>query len=214
MQLHKHTSAAVDLDRIKQKKVKKFINALGLHTSSDFVKLQSAGYNASHESTYHTHRKTFLVRRCVDQVWEAYKTIHPRDAWKGNMVSFGVQYSTQKDKIIYLHDEYAGMEVGQIIILNLELFWGVMNIAVAHQVVELDEEKRLIKLSYMAGGASEGSQWITMHPTKDGFTEVLHHTLYKSGSNFRDKTLYPGLHTKAISEFHRSVKRLAELKPE
>ena len=106
------------------------------------------------------------------------------------------------------------MQKGQIIILNLNLFWGLLNIAVAHEVTEVNEQKRLIKLCYMKGGASEGSQWITLNETKEGYTEVSHQTLYKSKSNFRDTKLYPALHTKAITEFHLNVKRKAESKTE
>ena len=62
----------------------------------------------------------------------------------------------------------------------------------------------------MVGGASAGSQWISLKPTAEGYTEVTHDTLYRSGSNFRDTKLYPALHTKAITEFHDSVKKKAE----
>jgi hypothetical protein len=206
----KSVHPAIDLDRISQKKVKKFITDYGLHTTSAFVNMQQAGYDASLNSTYHTHHKTFLIRQRVGLVWDAYMTIHPKDAWKGKMVSFGVQYSNRDNKLNYIHDDYEGMEAGQIIILNLKLLWGALNIAVAHQIAEVNEQEKLIKLCYMAGGASEGSQWITMRETTEGFTEVSHHTLYKSKSSFRDKTLYPRLHTKAISEFHASVRRKAE----
>ena len=202
--------AAVDLGRIKQKKVKKFINDYGLHTTSDFTTMKPAGYDSSHGVTYNKHHKNFIIRQDIDVVWEAYKTIHPREAWNGEMVSFGVQYCTRRNKMQYFHDEFGCIEKGQIIILNLRLLWGAINIAVAHQVAEVNEHDRMIKLSYMLGGASEGSQWITMRETKEGFTEVSHDTLYKSNSNFRDKTLYPGLHTKAITEFHLSVKKKAE----
>ena len=167
-------------------------------------------YNPALESTYHIHNKTFLIRSNIDCVWNAYKTIHPKEAWNGAMVSFGLQYSTKKNSINYINDDYAGMEKGQIIILNLRLLWGGFNIAVAHEVSEVNEQKRMIKLCYMRGGASEGSQMITMRETKEGFTEVLHKTFYKSNSNFRDTKLYPRLHTRAITEFHLNVKKKAE----
>jgi len=200
----------VDFARIKQKAVKKFIANLGLDKLVGFTKMRPECYNPAFDSSYHVHHKLFLVRSNIDLVWDAYKTIHPRDAWNGAMVSFGLQYSTRKNSINYLNDPYAGMEKGQIIILNLRLLWGGFNIAVAHEVSEVNEEKRSIKLCYMRGGASEGSQWITLRATEEGFTEVSHQTFYKSSSNFRDTKLYPRLHTKAITEFHVNVKRRAE----
>ena len=162
------------------------------------------------ESSYHLHTKTFLIRSKIDCVWNAYKTIHPKEAWNGAMVSFGLQYSRMNNSINYINDAYSGMEKGQIIILNLRLLWGGINIAVAHEVREVNDQIRMIRLCYMRGGASEGSQIITMRETKDGFTEVLHKTFYKSKSHFRDTRLYPRLHTKAITEFHLNVKKKAE----
>ncbi|MBA4053495.1 MAG: hypothetical protein C0490_02170, partial [Marivirga sp.] len=200
----------VDFGRIKHKKVKKFMTDYGLTDLAGFRTMVPLCYVATEKNSYHTHHKTFLIKKGIGLVWDTYLSIHPMEAWKGQMVSFGLQYS-KKDKMInYLSDDYTGMQKGQIIILNLNLFWGLLNIAVAHEVTEVNEQKRLIKLCYMKGGASEGSQWITLSETKEGFTKVSHQTLYKSKSNFRDTKLYPALHTKAITEFHLNVKRKAE----
>lgn len=182
----------------------------GLTELAGFRTMEPLCYVPSDKNSYHSHHKTFLINKNIDLVWETYLSIHPMEAWNGEMVSFGLQYSKKDGMINYLSDDYAGMQRGQIIILNLNLFWGLLNIAVAHEVTEVNEKKRLIKLCYMKGGASEGSQWITLSETKEGFTEVSHQTFYKSKSNFRDTKLYPALHSKAISEFHLNVKKKAE----
>jgi hypothetical protein len=202
--------AAIDLGKIRQKKVRKFMSNFGLYSTSGFTRMQSAGCSVSDADSYHKHHKKFLVQQRPDLVWDAYMKIHPRDAWTGDMVSFGVQYCTRRNRVQYLHDECAGIEEGQIIILNLRLLWGALNIAVAHQIAEVNHNEMMFKLCYMVGGASAGSQWISLKPTADGYTEVTHDTLYRSGSNFRDTKLYPALHTKAITEFHESVKKKAE----
>jgi hypothetical protein len=126
------------------------------------------------------------------------------------MISFGLQYSRKTGKVCYLDDQYHGMEVGVVIVLNLRLFWGLLNIAVAHQVMEIDEANRRIKLCYMACGASEGSQWISLFETEDGYTGIQHETLYKSKSDFRDTRVYPRLHSRAVAEFHQNVRIKAE----
>ena len=200
----------VDLEQIQYPKVREFLKANGLRNPSDFTNLHPVCYDPAAADSYHSHHEEFLIRQPVDVVWKIYKTIPPVEAWNGDMVSFGLLYGRGNNNLSYLHDSYDGMEKGQIIILNLRLFWGLLNIAVAHEVAEVNEEKRMIKLCYMAGGASEGSQWITLKETSDGFTLVDHQTFYKSKSMFRDKQLYPGLHTKAIAEFHHNVKRKAE----
>jgi len=199
----------VDFGKIKHKKVKEFMIDYGLSTVAGFKKMEPLCYLPADKSSYHSHHKTFLIKKNIDLVWDTYVTIHPMEAWNGEMVSFGLQYSKKDQMINYLSDDYNGMQKGQIIILNLNLFWGMLNIAVAHEIAEVNKEKRLIKLCYMKGGASEGSQWITLS-AREGFTEVSHQTLYKSKSTFRDTKLYPALHTKAISEFHLNVKKKAE----
>lgn len=202
----------VDFQKIKQKKVRRFVKRYGLNSLIGFTKILPICYDPASKSSYQMHRKSFLIRQDIVSVWNVYKTIHPKEAWNGEMVGFGLQYSKQSNKVSYLNDEYTGMEKGQIIILNLRLFWGALNIAVAHEVAEVNEKERRIKLCYMEGGASEGSQWITLRETKEGFTRVSHQTYYKSKSNFRDTRIYPRFHTKAISEFHGNVKKKAELK--
>jgi len=199
-----------DLTKIRQTKVKEFVALNKLHQPGGFSALKTACYDPRINSSYHIHHETFVIRKPVTQVWHMYKNIPPKEAWNGAMVSFGLQYSRSNNAICYVNDRYTGMEVGQVIILHLRLLWGLLNIAVAHEVVEVNEADKRIKLCYMEGGASEGSQWITLRETSDGFTEVFHKTMYKSNSLFRDKRLYPRLHTKAIGEFHKNVKRKAE----
>jgi hypothetical protein len=200
----------IDFEKVRQKTVKKFIANFGLNKLHGFTEMRPECYDPARENAYHVHRKTFLIKNNVESVWNAYKTIHPKEAWNGAMVSFGLQYSRRRNSVNYLNDEYSGMEKGQIIILNLRLLWGSFNIAVAHEVSEVNEQSRTIKLCYMQGGASTGSQIITLSETKEGFTEVFHKTFYKSKSNFRDTKLYPRLHTRAITEFHLNVKKKAE----
>jgi len=203
-------STPINFERIRQKKVKKFLIDKGITTAVQFPLLTPVCTQGSQFATHCQHAKTFLVRERLPVVWEAYKHISPEEAWRGEMVSFGLQYSRRKNTLTYLHDPYEGMEPGQIIVLNLRLFGGLFNLAVAHEVMAVNDNEHSIQLCYMQGGASEGSQHITLRETPAGFTEVYHHTYYKSKSNFRDKRLYPGLHTKAITEFHDNVRRKVE----
>lgn len=200
----------IDYSRIKQPKVIEFIKSRGLDRPEGFNEMTSVGFVESEEATYYRHHCSYFVSKDLDTVWNAYVSIHPRDAWHGSMVSFGVQYNRNTKKLNYLEDPYNGLAPGQVLILNLRIFNGLVKIAVAHEVMEVSAEKRLIKLSYMQGGASEGSQWIRFKAIDTETTEISHLTLYKSNSAFRDKILYPRLHTRAISEFHSSVKRKFE----
>ena len=201
----------IDLKRIKQSTVTEFLKKFGISTLDQLAALKPLCYNEANAGTYRRHVHTFQIKKDVRTVWNVYANIHPKEAWNTGMVSFGLQFSRSNHSINYLSDPDSGMEKDQILLLNLRLPGGLANIAVAHYVAEINEDKRVIKLCYMEGGASEGSQWITLKETAEGFTEVTHLTLYKSNSIFRDKILYPPLHTRAISEFHEIVRRKANL---
>lgn len=209
--LMEKTQMEIDFNKIRQDKVKNFIIKFGLDSLPGWLRIKAFCYDPTQEASYRKHFQSFIIRKDIEAVWKAYITIHPKEAWNGEMVSFGVQFSKQSNSINYLTDAYLGMEEGQIIILNLSLLWGLINIAVGHKVAEINEQDRLIKLCYLQGGASEGSQWIRLYETPEGFTKVDHLTLYKSNSKFRDTVLYPRFHTKAITEFHDNVKQKAEL---
>lgn len=200
----------IDFKKVGQKKVREFLGKFGLASLSGFSAVRPICYDESSARSYRRHFESFLIAADIERVWNTYANIHPRDAWKGEMLGFGLQISRKNNRISYLQDPYTGLEKGQIIILNLSLLWGWLNVAVAHEVTEVNEAERTIKLCYLEGSASEGSQWISLKPTDEGFTEVSHLTFYKSKSSFRDKYLYPPLHSKAIREFHGNVKRMAE----
>lgn len=196
----------VDLHRIKSKKVKKFLVENRLTENVNLKSYRSLGYNPASANTYSRHFKSFVLKANIEDVWNTYKSIHPTEAWNGDMVSFGMSYCRRQEKVSYLEDKYSGMEAGQIIFLNLNIF-GLTSLAVAHEINEVNDGEKFFKLSYMSHGKSEGSQWIRLVSTPEGHTEIQHETLYKSESPFRDKRIYPMFHTKAISEFHNSVRK-------
>ncbi len=196
----------VDLHRVKSEKVKEFLIDNQLTEQSQLKNYHSLCYDASKASTYFRHFKCFIVKENIETVWSVYKSIPPTEAWHGKMVSFGMGFSKRENKISYLEDSYSGMEAGQIIFLNLNIL-GLTNLAVAHEIKEVNDTEKFFKLCYMANSKSEGSQWIRFASTPEGYTEIQHETLYKSESAFRDKRIYPMFHTKAISEFHNSVKK-------
>lgn len=194
----------IDYARIPQKSVKKLIRMHNITTIRDFGKLVSVCHNPEDSLPYHQHKKTFLVTANLDKVWHTYKTIKPDEAWKG-MASFSLQYSRRENKITYPGDDYTCIEPGLIIILNLSLLGSWMQLAVAHEIVGVDEQKKEIKICYVEKGASVGSQWISLSPSEDGCTLITHYTQYRGKSWFRDTKLYPFFHERALSEFHQNI---------
>ena len=197
----------INLSRIKQRKVIKLMKTHGLQYVRDFQLLKSLCYDPCESFTYYPHIKKFKVKDTIDNVWAHYNTISPQEAWNGKMLSFGLLYSRKKNEIIYEGDIYPGIEEGQVILINISLLGGLLNIAVAHHITEVNEAEKTIRICYIEKGASEGSQWIRFLQSDDGFTEIVHETRYRGKSTLRDTQLYPVLHEKAISEFHQNVLR-------
>lgn len=199
-------SGLIDFQRIKQEKVRKLLVDNGLKSLQDLSKLKSICYNKSDGQHYYKHIKSFLIPAEINAVWNAYKTSNPQETRNGSMVSFGMMYSRKGNEIMYAGDAYSGIEEGQIIFLNLNLFANVVNLAVGHEITGVNDNEKTIKICYLQNGATVGTQLIQLREVESDQTEVVHETWYRSGSIFRDKVLYPGFHTKGITEFHNNVK--------
>jgi hypothetical protein len=199
----------IDFNRIRQEKVRKLLRDNHISSRNDLSQLRSFCFDAADGQQYHKHIKSFLIKADLSTVWNAYKTIGPQETWRGTMISFGMMYSRRKNEILYPGDQYTGIEAGQIIFLNLNLFANIVNLAVGHEVTGVDEHAKTIKICYLQNGASTGTQLIQLKE-KGPHTNVIHETWYRSGSLFRDKVLYPGFHEKGLTEFHENVKRAVE----
>jgi len=196
----------IDFQRIKQEKVRKLLVDNNLATLQDLSKLKSLCYNKADGQHYYKHIKSFLIPADINSVWSAYKTVNPQETRSGKMVSFGMMYSRKRNEIMYPGDAYSGIEEGQIIFLNLNLFSNMVHLAVGHEITGVNDNEKTIKICYLQNGASMGTQLIQLKKMKEDQTEVVHETWYRSGSIFRDKVLYPGFHAKGLIEFHNNVK--------
>lgn len=201
---------SIDFLRIKKKSVHKLFGKNNLKTLKNLADLQSFCYDPAHTRKYNKHLKSFRIKAPLEKVWETYKSISPQETWNGKMVSFGTMYSRKRNQLSFHDDSYSGIEPGQLIFLNLNLFGDIVHLAVGHEVVDVYDDLKHIKICYVQNGASVGTQLIQLKKISETETEVLHETWYSSGSWFRDKILYPVFHTCAITEFHNNVKRKAE----
>lgn len=200
---------SIDFSRIKQRKVISLLQKNGLYSLQDLSALRSLAYDPSDGKMYHKHLKSFNIQGSIDRVWNTYKTISPEETRVGNMVSFGLMYSRQRNAILYPGDVYTGMEAGQLIFLNLNLL-GLTQLAVGHEIVEVNDAEKNFKICYLQNGASTGTQLIQLNEVSEKQTEIIHETWYRSDSAFRDRVLYPPFHEKGLTEFHESVKQKVE----
>lgn len=151
------------------------------------------------------HEEIFYSKHQIDKVWESYIKSSPVDVWKGKLVSFGLMYSKDIDKLTYIGDIFTGAKSGQVYFINLKLLGGLYNLAVSHQIVNVNKEKKHLEISYIEGGKSIGIQRISFHQTNENGTKIIHKSYYKSKSYLRDKLLYPYFHTKVLKEYHNNM---------
>ncbi len=123
------------------------------------------------------------------------------------MLQFGLQYCRNNNKLSYIDDEYTGAKAGQIVLIRVKALGGLAKVAVGHEITSINDEQHSLETSYLVKGKSLGSQRIQLSICKEGYTEISHSTLYKSGSWLRDKLIYPFFHTKAIREFHGNIRK-------
>ena len=199
----------IELDRITQPKVEKFLSKCHLNCAGDLAGIQPL-CSIKEDPSFKFTTKSFVIEAPVETVWKAYQNINPERAWSGNKASFGFMYSKTDGNISYSNDEFRGMELGQMIFINLHLLGGWFNIAVGHEVTEINEDQKYLRLCYLENGASQGSQFIYFSKMADGRTRIVHDTYYKSASDFRDRKLYPTLHNMFIKEYHSNMAKLIE----
>ena len=142
----------IQLNQIKQPSIRDYINEKGLRVREDFDKLKSTTHKIGEAANYHVHSDTFLVEADVATVWDTYLSISPKDTWNSKIVSFGCMYCGSNGTVTYVDDMYQGLREGQILFLNISLFWGKVNIAVAHKIMQINPESKFIEFSYIEGG--------------------------------------------------------------
>jgi hypothetical protein len=195
----------IDMQKIPQKKIRSFINQQKSNNIHRFCDVKPTFYIGQDESSYREVEKKYLIKENINKVWDTYRSTSPSISWNGKIISFGLLVSKGTDKVMYRNEKFAGVDTGQVVYVNLKLLGGIYNLAVAFEIVDIDLINREIIFSYIEGGKSRGEQLIQFIDTKEGYTEIIHRTFFKSDSKFRDKFLYPPFHIRAINEFHRNM---------
>lgn len=208
--LIKEKKLKINLKRIKSARTLEYLRKNDLTDVSDLDKIVPVCYLEGVEHDFLKHSKSYRLPFPVQQVWDAYLKIPPADSWAGNRIGFSFSYNTDSKNFHYLNDQYHGLEVNQLIFIEIKLLFGLFKLAVTHHVNEISEEQKRIKLCYVEGGKSSGSQIIKFRKVSESETEVIHDTFYKSDSKFRDEKLYPILHELIINQFHKNVRKFMD----
>lgn len=150
----------------------------------------------------------YIVDADVNAVWERYVQTSPEELWNGKRLSFSLLCSKPSEQIVYSGDESVKVDTGQVIYLNFRILRGVYNLAMAFEIIDVDEDSKTIEFSYIEGNKSKGKQCVVFRPTPDGKTEIVHSSYFKSDSKVRDKYIYPFFHKRATNEFHRNMRKI------
>jgi len=194
-----------DFQQVSQRKIRFYI-ANQIQNNVLFISdIKPSIQKGQDISSYWMHEKTFQVHETLTKTWEKYATVDLRKIWSKKPVTFGLLLSKNENKAIYKNDPFEGVEVGHVYYLNLQFLRGVYNLAVAFEILTIDENTKTIEFSYINDGVAKGLQTIQFIESETGETEIIHQSFFKSESNFRDRFLYPFFHKRFINNFHHSV---------
>jgi hypothetical protein len=196
----------INLDEIPQRKVRKYIISRKIDTMSDFSSIKASCKKENDGSDFHMRQKEFNLKYDLKNVWNCYNNIDPRDIWSKHSLQFGLLISKCSNSVTYVRNAtFTAVDTGQVYFLNLKLLKGLFNIAVAFEVINVDQKRQVVEFSYIDNNKAKGKQIIEFYDNGNGCTRIVHRSYFKSESSFRDNLLYPMFHKKFIREFHRNM---------
>ena len=198
----------VDINQVPYQSIFHYLDNLKSLNINTFTEIKPSCNNENEVEGFGQSIRQFKIKSDIENVWNSYKIANPSDTWQSRMICFGFMYSRNTNSLMYRNNIYSGINEGQIIYVNLKLLKGFFNLATAFEIVDVDNENKIIEFSYIEGGKAKGIQILHFIPTPKGETIITHTSYFKSDSKFRDKWLYCHFHNKIINQFHRNVKRM------
>ncbi|MDR9442258.1 MAG: hypothetical protein RI842_06030 [Schleiferiaceae bacterium] len=197
------------LEWVYHDKVRELLSSQKVAKLEDFEQVAVQCYTVDSADVFWSHLRQYEIDVPVARAWQTYLGIAPEEAWKGGLVDFGLCYAPDEQKVYWPFEPFTGLREGQLHFMELNLL-GLAEIAVGHQVVEVNAKAQRIGFCYLQEGESAGSQWIQLRAQGPQKTAVIHYTRYHSDSYFRDTKLYPLFHSLVIDRFHKNVRKQAE----
>jgi hypothetical protein len=198
----------VELDRISQVKIREYLKSEQEQGVKTFEEIKPSMQCNSDVKGYLVRENVYQVKKGIEEVWSNYVNRSPNKSWNGKKVSFGFLFSKKEDRIIYNDETLQKIDTGIIVYLNLRLVSGLINVATAFQIINIDNKNKIIEFSYLSGNDSEGKQRLQFYQTRKGYTKILHTSFYKSNTFLKNYLFYPYFHTRVTHEFHRNFKKL------
>ncbi len=197
----------IDSARLTHSRIDQSFKARSITRVADINMLTSTSVGEK-QSGFYEHIGEFSVPAPVERIWNHYLTSSPLEMWNNKFMKFVMLFNRSSEKVYYTDDQsFPQLEKGILIFINVLFLYGKVNIAVGHEIEIIDPEERLIKTNYLENSKSTGSQYIRFVADGKNQSRIIHTSYYSSGSPFRDKVLYPKLHTLTISAFHKNMIR-------
>jgi hypothetical protein len=199
----------INLEEIPQRKVRKYIVSRKIDRMNNFYSIKASCKKENDGSDFHMQKKEFNLKYDLKNVWNCYSNIDPGITWSKHSLQFGLLISKCSNSVTYVRNaSFTAVDTGQIYFLNLKLLKGLFNIAVAFEVIDVDQKRQVVEFSYIDNNKAKGKQVIEFYDNGNGSTRIVHRSYFKSESSIRDKILYPMFHKKFIREFHRNMRQI------
>jgi hypothetical protein len=203
------TPETIDLDKVPQRKVRKYIEDLSIDKMQDFSLIHPTWHKGIDESAFNVNAITFYLKHKLSDVWQCYIHANPLRIWNRKSVRLGLEISKGSNSVIYANNPvFPEIDTGQVYFLNLKLIQGLLNVPVAFEVINIDKNQYILETSYIENNKTRGKQTIQFFDNGDGRTRIIHKSFFKSESSFRDNILYPHFHKRFIKKFHRNMEHL------
>lgn len=197
--------SSINHSLIKLALVSSLIHQQQANGAKEFTDLKSTRPSEQNIGLYHTVTDEYIVDAPLKKVFNHYVSANPSEAWSGgDLVQFGLALSKNTGEVFYPGSDYPGAELGHVFYIHVS-FWGLKKLCMAHEIVEVDQDKGRIVFSYIEGGQTEGMQEMTFEELDNQTTKITHTSTFKGLSAFRDKYLYPYFHSMIVSRFHENL---------
>lgn len=170
-----------------------------------------SGYESSDIASldgFFFHDRTYTSPAPPEQVWNAYVTLDPSEAWRTPRTRPGVVWDPAAARMYRPPDPAPAFAAGQVYVIELRIL-GFFRIPASFRITRIDELERVMEFVYLERNLSNGVQRLRFleqtGPGGSRSTTISHSTWYRSGRAFRDRALYGPFHTRIIDAFHSGV---------
>ncbi len=202
---------SIDLKEISQKKVRKYILRKNIDKMHDFSSIRPSFTKDEKETGLKVNEKIFYLRSRLASVWNGYREANPAEAFNSRSFRLEMMIMKKSNDVFYKNTvSLPVIDTGQLYFFDIRLMKGLVNVPMAFEVINIDDAKKVLEVSYIEGNKAQGKQQVQFFDNGDGRTMVVHKSFFKSHSWLRDTFLYPYFHRRLVRDYHRTMEKLVQ----